>query len=317
MNQRPDQSLPDKPLLEEIALLKGMDASFVEKDWFVTQVIKLIAALNHKGFAVIFAGGTALSKAHKLLQRFSEDIDFRVIVPESARNRRQLSAFKQEVAEALRRGGFTLGADQIKAGDGNRFFAIELDYESCFAQPDALRPHIQIEMTASDIALPCVYRAVSSFVHELTGCPPEIERISCLDPVESAADKLSALAWRIPDRVRGQADDDPAVVRHLHDLAMLQDRALAYAEFPALAAAAVAKDDQRARNHPAFSGLPMAEKFRQMLEGLESDPQYVKEYDRFVKGVSYAKEDETPDFAQALQAVRKLIEAVTAQMLKA
>ena len=40
MNPRPEQTL-----LEEIALLKGIDASFVEKNWFVTQTIKLIADL--------------------------------------------------------------------------------------------------------------------------------------------------------------------------------------------------------------------------------------------------------------------------------
>ncbi len=163
MNPRPEQTL-----LEEIALLKGMDVSFIEKDWFVTQVIQLIAGVEHSGFEVIFAGGTALSKAHKLLQRFSEDVDFRVLVAAAARSRKALSAFKHAVAAALRRGGFALAADQIKAGDGNRFFAIALDYESYFAQPDAMRPHIQIEMSASEVRLPRVQRAVSSFVNELT-----------------------------------------------------------------------------------------------------------------------------------------------------
>lgn len=308
MNPRPEQAL-----LEEIALLKGMEAAFIEKDWFVTQAIRLIAGIEHGGFEVIFAGGTALSKAHKLLQRFSEDVDFRVLAPAAARQRKALSAFKHAVAAALRQGGFALADERIKAGDGNRFFALELDYESYFAQADALRPHIQIEMTASQIALPSVQRAVSSFVNELTRRAPEVERIGCLDPVESAADKLSALAWRIPDRRRGQADDDPAIVRHLHDLAILQAPALAHAAFPALAAALVAQDALRAKHDPAFAGLPVAEKFRQMLDVLENDPQYDKEYDRFVKGVSYAKAGETPDFAQALRAVRRLVERVLAQ----
>ena len=53
-----------------------------------------------------------------------------------------------------------------------------------------------------------------------------------------------------------------------------------------------------------------------MLDVLESDLQYGKEYDRFVKGVSYAKEGETPDFAQTLQSVRELVEIVLAQAPK-
>ncbi|WP_368501892.1 nucleotidyl transferase AbiEii/AbiGii toxin family protein [Flavitalea sp. BT771] len=30
---------------------------------------------------MIFTGGTALAKAHRILQRFSEDIDFRLVAP--------------------------------------------------------------------------------------------------------------------------------------------------------------------------------------------------------------------------------------------
>lgn len=162
MNPRPDQSL-----FEEAALLKGMAPSFVEKDWYVTQVIGLLAGLEHKNFTVIFSGGTALSKAHKLLQRFSEDVDFRVLAPASGQRRVALSAFKRAVIAALRPGGCVLRDDQIKAGDGNRFVAIELDYDSYFTQPEALRPHIQIELTVSAISLPCTYCAVSSFLNEL------------------------------------------------------------------------------------------------------------------------------------------------------
>jgi hypothetical protein len=235
-----------------------------------------------------------------------------VLTPASGQNRAALSAFKRAVIDALRQGGFVLRDDQIKAGDGNRFVAIELDYDSYFTQPAALRPHIQIELTVSAISLPCMYRAVSSFLNELAKRPPEVAQIGCLDPVESAADKLSALAWRIPDRDRNQADDDPAVVRHLHDLAILRKPALAHAGFAELVLAAMHKDDRRAKRNASFTGLPISEKFEQMLRCLTSDPQYVEEYDRFVQGVSYAKAGETPDFAQALQAVRQLVEAVTA-----
>lgn len=303
---------PEKSLFEEAALLMGMAASFIEKDWYVTQVIGMLAGLDHKNFEVIFSGGTALSKAHKLLQRFSEDLDFRVLAPISGQSRASLSAFKHAVIDALRQGGFALSDDQVKAGDGNRFIAIELDYESYFTQPKALRPHIQIELAVSPISLPCAYRNVSSLVNELAKHPPEVARIGCLNPVESAADKLSALAWRIPDRDRNQVDDDPAVVRHLHDLAILQKPALAHAGFAALVAEAMRKDDRRAKHNTGFTGLPITEKFEQMLICLTSDPQYVQEYDRFVKGVSYAKQSETPDFVQALQAIRRLVEAVTA-----
>lgn len=68
----------DKSLIEEIATEMNISSSFVEKDWYVTQIIKIVAGLTYEDFEIVFTGGTALSKAHKLLQRFSEDTDFRV-----------------------------------------------------------------------------------------------------------------------------------------------------------------------------------------------------------------------------------------------
>src|ERR1700761_1578657 len=74
-------AVPDKTVIEEVALELGIDPAFVEKDWFVVQVIREITTTNLLRAQVVFAGGTALSKAHRLLQRFSEDIDFRVALP--------------------------------------------------------------------------------------------------------------------------------------------------------------------------------------------------------------------------------------------
>jgi hypothetical protein len=55
---------PEKALLEEVAQLRQLNPSFIEKDWFVTQVINVIANTHVTGFGVVFTGGTALSKAH-------------------------------------------------------------------------------------------------------------------------------------------------------------------------------------------------------------------------------------------------------------
>lgn len=72
---------PEKALIEDIALEMGINPSFVEKDWYVTQAIRTISAIQLPAFTFVFTGGTALSKAHKLIQRFSEDTDFRVLAP--------------------------------------------------------------------------------------------------------------------------------------------------------------------------------------------------------------------------------------------
>lgn len=56
----------------------GIKEVFVEKDYWVTYVLKNLSHSKHKG-TVVFKGGTSLSKAHRLINRFSEDIDLAII----------------------------------------------------------------------------------------------------------------------------------------------------------------------------------------------------------------------------------------------
>lgn len=58
------------------AQAKGLPEAFVEKDYFVTEILRTIV-LAHPG-AVVFKGGTSLSKGWRLLARFSEDLDILV-----------------------------------------------------------------------------------------------------------------------------------------------------------------------------------------------------------------------------------------------
>jgi hypothetical protein len=64
----------------------------------------------------------------------------------------------------------------------------------------------------------------------------------CVDPVETAADKLSALAWRVCVRERGAPNDDPTIIRHLHDLAALESRAATALAFLTLLARTASAD---------------------------------------------------------------------------
>jgi predicted nucleotidyltransferase component of viral defense system len=51
---------------------------FIEKDYWVTYVLKNLSQSAHKN-KVVFKGGTSLSKAYRLINRFSEDIDLAII----------------------------------------------------------------------------------------------------------------------------------------------------------------------------------------------------------------------------------------------
>lgn len=73
-------NIPDstkKNAYEQIAEQTGMSAFAVEKDWWVSRTLEIIFQMNI-GKHLVFKGGTSLSKAWKLIQRFSEDVDLAI-----------------------------------------------------------------------------------------------------------------------------------------------------------------------------------------------------------------------------------------------
>jgi predicted nucleotidyltransferase component of viral defense system len=301
-------AVPGKAVIEEVALELGIDPAFVEKDWYVVQLIREIANSELIGAQIIFTGGTALSKAHRLIQRFSEDIDFRLILsPDASASRSQqrklLSAIRDRLHQVITI-HFLPGAVKWKSRDENRYFSFEIDYPSVFGSSDALRPRLQIEFTAATLLLPPLIRPVASLISELTKTSPEVPDVTCIDPVENAADKLSALIWRVPDRVRVPQDEDPDLARHIHDLAALQPYATSHTAFRRLALGAIEQDDDRCKK---TKGQPLNRKIQILLEILTDDADYRTEYTRFVQGMSYAT-GEVPTYEEAMAKLKILLD---------
>ncbi|HWB93389.1 MAG TPA: nucleotidyl transferase AbiEii/AbiGii toxin family protein [Puia sp.] len=299
-------AVPDKAVIQEVALELGLDPAFVEKDWYVVQLIREISSSKLLGAQTIFAGGTALSKAHRLLQRFSEDIDFRLSLPPDAlasrsRQRNLLSAIRDRLYQLIT-ARFSPGAVKWKSRDENKYFAFEIEYPTAMGYSNALRPHLQIEFTVAPLFLPSLLRPVASFIAELTKSGPEVPEIACIDPVENAADKLSALIWRVPDRVRLPEDDDPDLARHIHDLAALQPYAIVHAAFRRLAIATIKQDDDRCER---IKGTPLNKKIQLLFEILTTDANYRMEYTRFVHGMSYAASG-VPPYDEAISKLKTL-----------
>lgn len=61
-------------LFREAAARRGLAALLIEKDFWVCWTLKRIFSLTDR--AILFKGGTSLSKAFGVIRRFSEDIDF-------------------------------------------------------------------------------------------------------------------------------------------------------------------------------------------------------------------------------------------------
>jgi len=62
-------------LFREAANSKGVGFQIIEKDFWVCWTLKRLFNLPDMGSQLIFKGGTSLSKAYHIIERFSEDID--------------------------------------------------------------------------------------------------------------------------------------------------------------------------------------------------------------------------------------------------
>ncbi|MEK7435226.1 MAG: nucleotidyl transferase AbiEii/AbiGii toxin family protein [Cyanobacteriota bacterium] len=74
-----------KALITNTANFLKMNQAFIEKDYWITFVLKKLSKSQYKD-NFIFKGGTSLSKAYKIIERFSEDVDLAVVVSESLSN---------------------------------------------------------------------------------------------------------------------------------------------------------------------------------------------------------------------------------------
>jgi predicted nucleotidyltransferase component of viral defense system len=74
-------TLPDenrKEVFEETASKLEILPIIVEKDFWVCWTLKQLFSLPELGSLITFKGGTSLSKAYQLIDRFSEDIDLTI-----------------------------------------------------------------------------------------------------------------------------------------------------------------------------------------------------------------------------------------------
>ena len=83
----------------------------VEKDLYVVKAIAALAAIDAAPFTLVFGGGTALARAHKIIRRMSEDMDFKIeplpAAPSSRSGiRRALGKLGDQVTVALHAAGF-------------------------------------------------------------------------------------------------------------------------------------------------------------------------------------------------------------------
>jgi hypothetical protein len=201
------------------------NAGIVEKDYFVTETLRLIA--RDFGDVVIFKGGTSLSKGWKLIDRFSEDIDLYVEPAES--DQATLARFEQVAALVASFPGFVerLGRRETK---GTSSWTEEFVYKSRVDTLGGISPVVLLEAGIQSADQPTESRALSSLIGEMLDSRGAESGTDDRAPFEmrllhfrrTFVEKLFTLHSRV-ERVRKQGKELGRDARHYYDLAMLMD----------------------------------------------------------------------------------------------
>lgn len=262
----------------------------LEKDVLITEVLETFSGMDDGGVTVVFCGGTCLSKAYRLIDRMSEDVDFKVVAPsdltKSARSK-LLSDFKKKTVCALELRGFVAPSTEIVARDGNNYVAMSLYYQSKFPSVESLRPEIKLEINARPPLLPTVKLGVQTMLDGLVGKQGNQVLIDCISIEETLAEKVLSFLRRTSEmlagRNRGAYDD--RLVRHLYDSHAILNKhsglkeAWLFEHFAAM----VKNDATQFRNqYPEFEQDAIGQ-LRVTLAMLQEEPaRFERDYDRFV-----------------------------------
>jgi len=115
-------------LIGAAAQARGLDANFVEKDFWLTEILRAATVpfdVVGKGggshpVRTVFKGGTSLSRAYGLIERFSEDVDLLVGFPDVELSTdvkdKALKRIRDEVARHLRLDGTAIQAEAATTG---------------------------------------------------------------------------------------------------------------------------------------------------------------------------------------------------------
>ena len=303
----------DRPSLQDLFEVQQRfdlpSPALVEKDWYVVKALAAINTADVKPFRLVFSGGTALSRAHRLIRRMSEDIDLK-IVSDEPRSRRELRKLRDNITGALLRAGFQFDPENPAhrdSGNASKYTIYQLPYAPIMAGEGTLRPEIQIETAVWPLRLPAVEYTVTSFWAEAFGEPPEVPSIPCVALTETIAEKFVALTRRAGAELADAGGPrDKTLVRHVYDLHEVR------AHYDPAAVIALAREimlaDVEAYGHqfPAYRDNPVAETLR-AVAGLAADQRFADAYSAFVRDMVYG---EAAGFSTAVVTVAALADGL-------
>lgn len=182
-----DLSVKDRiDIIDYVSSMTGYRSQIIEKDWWVTSVLRAIFNLKYSN-ELSFKGGTNLSKCWKLIRRMSEDVDIAI-------NREFLgfggSLSKTQISDKLRRAACSFVRErmqyEIKSGLLNQGISenmfnvwvnitpvsttdpeiINIEYKPLYSNIAYIKPQVKIEISGRSMSEPLAKINIRSFIGE-------------------------------------------------------------------------------------------------------------------------------------------------------
>lgn len=225
-------------IFKEIGAQKGMNPFAVEKDWWVSRTMDIIFQMDIAKH-LVFKGGTSLSKAWKLINRFSEDIDLAIdmdffLTPtknwskgERTKLRQKAGRYSTEIffrqieQEFLKRRFEGLQFKIIETSESDRDpRVLEIYYPNIIATESGyILPRIQIEVSCRSLREPYTMRTFGALVDEVYDARDFAEplfAVPTVNPERTLLEKLFLLHEEFHRPAEKMRVD--RLSRHLYDI---------------------------------------------------------------------------------------------------
>ena len=138
---------------------------FIEKDYWITHVLQRMAQ-NENADKVVFKGGTSLSKAYRLTNRFSEDIDIAIVDADSF-SKNQLKMLIKRLAKDMASDLQEIIIPNVTS-KGSRFYKAIYQYQNLVGLTSSAVKTGQLLIEINTYANPYTYinREISSFLSD-------------------------------------------------------------------------------------------------------------------------------------------------------
>lgn len=194
----------------------------IEKDYYVTLILKKLSSIE---YPVVFKGGTSLSKAFQIIDRFSEDIDitFTEHLGEARRKKLKYNILKP-IADEL---GLVIGNfDSVESDKNLNHYDFYYDSVVGDRVSNAIPPYVKLETSLMAYAFPTEKREIRNYL--LDALKTEEEEFIITYDLKTFPMRVQSLNRTLIDKVfavcdyylQGKAHRN---ARHLYDIYKLSE----------------------------------------------------------------------------------------------